>query len=116
MSQGQAVGLDEVGGVTKGVNHNIDVQDGRVQNSRRFQEMANTIQGANAGPEMRTQVSGKLNQAGAQGVGASRSMDYNLNKHTAETTAVRGAEEATQTQAQSASLADTTLGSLSRPI
>jgi hypothetical protein len=116
MSQGQAVGLDQVGGVTLGVNRNADAQDARVQHARRFQEMANTIQGANRGPEMRTQVSGKLNQAGAQGASANHSNDYNVKKHQAEKTAVQGANEATQTQATSASLAETTFGSLNRSL
>lgn len=116
MANGQAVGLNEVGGVTLGVNRNLDVQDTRSQRSRATADMANTLQAANFGPSMRTQVSGKLSAAGAQSAGANRSTEYDQLKNQAERSAVQGHDEATQIQTTAASQADATFGNLSRAL
>lgn len=116
MANGQAVGLNEVGGVTLGVNRNLDVQDTRSQRSRATADLANTLQGANFGPSMRTQVSGKLNQASAQGRGAQRSAEYDQLKNQAERSAVQGHDESTQIQTTAASHAESSASALMKPL
>jgi hypothetical protein len=116
MPNGQAVGLNEVGGVTKGVNQNLDVQDTRSQRSRSMAELGNTLQAANFGPAMQTQVSGKLNQASAQNAGANRSAEYDQLKNQAERATVQGHDESTQIQTTAASQAESAVPSLSRQI
>jgi hypothetical protein len=116
MANGQAVGLNEVGGVTLGVNRNLDVQDARSQRSRATADLANQLQAVNYGPAMRTQVSGKLNQASAQNAGANRSAEYDQLKHQAERATVQGHDESTQIQSTSASQAEAAVPSLMRPL
>lgn len=116
MANGQAVGLNEVGGVTLGVNRNADVQDTRSQRARATAELANTLQAANFGPASRTQTAGKLNQASAQGHGAARSSEYNVLKNQAERQTVQGHDESTQIQTTSASQAEASASHLMKPL
>lgn len=111
-----AVGLEEVGGVSQGARRNQDVQETRSQRSRATADLANTLMSRNFGPAARTQFAGKMSQAGAQNAGANRSSEFNANKVQGERTAVQGASESTQTQVTSANAAESTLGHLNKTL
>ena len=94
MSNPQAVGLNEVGGVTKGANQTIDVQSGNAQHARNTQSTADMLAGKNFG----------------------HSADYAEKKAMGERQAVQGHDDATQTYSTAANQAETTFGSLNRPL
>jgi len=116
MSNPQAVGLNEVGGVTKGANQTIDVQSGNAQHARNTQSTADMLAGKNFGPASRVQYSSLLSQAGAGNVRARHSSEYAEKKAMGEKQAVQGHDDATQTYSTAANQAETTFGSLNRPL
>lgn len=116
MSNPQAVGLNEVGGVTKGANQTIDVQSGNAQHARNTQSTADMLAGKNFGPASRVQYSSLLAQAGAGNTRARHSSEYAERKAMGERQAVQGHDDATQTYSTAANQAETTFGSLNRPL
>ncbi|MGH3480835.1 MAG: hypothetical protein ACRDPQ_01525 [Nocardioidaceae bacterium] len=116
MSNPQAVGLNEVGGVTKGANQTVDVQSGNAQHARNTQSTADMLAGRNFGPASRVQYASMLAQAGAGNVRARHSAEYAEKKAMGERQAVQGHEDSTQTYTTAANQADTTFGSLNRPL
>jgi hypothetical protein len=112
----QSVGLNEVGGVTKGANQIVDQRSIDVQSGRNINTMAETLRGANFGPAANAQYAGLSSQASANVVRAQHSAEYATKKVEGERQAVQGHEEATQSYSQSASQGESTFGSLNRSI
>ena len=112
----QSVGLNEVGGVTKGANQIVEQRAIDAQSGRNINNMAETLMAANYGPAAKVQHASLTSQAGATTARAAHSTEYAGKKTEAERQAVQGHDEATQTYSVGASQAESTFGSLNRAI
>src|SRR5262245_22288 len=112
----QSVGLNEVGGVTKGANQIVEQRGIDAQSGRNINSMAETLMAANHGPAAKVQHASLTSQAGATMARAAHSTAYAGKKAEAERQAVQGHDEATQSYSVGASQGESTLGSLNRAI
>ncbi len=111
-----AVGLEQVGGVTKAAKGMVENADSRIQAARTLQAVADSTAGAMVGPAADLQRAAMFTRAGASGVAAKNGAEVAGNFALGERAVVQGVEDSASQQRTSATDAESTFSQLNRPI
>jgi hypothetical protein len=111
-----AVGLEQVGGVTQAARGMVDNADSRVQAARALQSASDATAGRMVGPAGDLQRAAMSTHAGASGVAGVNGSAVAASFAHGERTVVQGVEDSAQQQRTSATDAETTFSALNKPI
>lgn len=111
-----AVGLEQVGGVTQAAKGMVENADGRVQAAKVLQSMSESTHRGMVGPAGDTMRNVMDTHSGASGMAAKNGAEVGANFATGEKTVVQGTVDSLQQQKTSATDAESTFSQLSRPM
>ncbi len=111
-----AVGLEQVGGVTQAAKGMVENADGRVQAAKTLQSVSEATHGRMVGPAGDLMRNVMDTHSGASGVAGLHGAEVGQNFATGEKSVVQGTVDSAQQQKTSATDAESTFSQLNRPI
>lgn len=114
--ENNAVGLEQVGGVTQAAKGMVDNADSRAQAARALRSASDATNGRMVGPAGDLQRSAMTTHAAAGGVAGLNGATVANSFAQGERAVVQGVEDSSQQQRTSASDSETTFSALNKPI
>lgn len=111
-----AVGLEQVGGVSQAARGMVENADGRVQAGRTLQSVSEGTSGRMVGPAGDLMRAAMSTNSGASGIAGVKGSEVAVSFARGEQAVVQGTEESAQEQRTSTTDAESTFSSLNRAI